>query len=179
MTAFLHRFTFRLILSALAVFVLTQCKNRNSGGNDWGPGGPGGAGYGNGDQVVISPLGERPNGASLYGPGSGQVDRSRFTPVYFAFDSSQISPAEAPKIQQVASFLRSNRSLLILGGHTDSIGTSEYNRNLGERRALAVRSALLAQGVPPGQVQTVSYGEDMPAGGSDALNRRVEFGVTR
>jgi peptidoglycan-associated lipoprotein len=67
-----------------------------------------------------------------------------------------------------------------LEGHTDERGSREYNIGLGERRAQAVRRALLAQGVADAQVATVSYGEERPASeGSDeaayAQNRRVEF----
>ena len=67
-----------------------------------------------------------------------------------------------------------------LEGHTDERGSREYNIALGERRAQAVRRALLLQGVADGQVMTVSYGEERPA--ADGLdeaayekNRRVEF----
>ncbi|MEM7014961.1 MAG: OmpA family protein, partial [Verrucomicrobiota bacterium] len=92
-----------------------------------------------------------------------------------------VSGGEMQKLQQVAQYMRSNPVNLIIAGHTDQVGTSEYNRNLGDRRATAVRSALAQQGVDPGRVHTVSYGEDMPAqgGGSEsanAANRRAEFG---
>jgi peptidoglycan-associated lipoprotein len=67
-----------------------------------------------------------------------------------------------------------------LEGHTDERGTREYNIALGERRAQAVRRALLLQGAADAQVTTVSYGEERPAvDGSDdsawTRNRRVEI----
>jgi peptidoglycan-associated lipoprotein len=67
-----------------------------------------------------------------------------------------------------------------LEGHTDERGSREYNIGLGERRAQAVRRALLLQGAAEGQISTVSYGEERPAAaGSDegawAKNRRVEI----
>jgi peptidoglycan-associated lipoprotein len=67
-----------------------------------------------------------------------------------------------------------------LEGHTDERGSPEYNIGLGERRAQAVRRALMLQGVTEAQVTTVSYGEERPAAaGQDetawAKNRRVEF----
>jgi peptidoglycan-associated lipoprotein len=73
---------------------------------------------------------------------------------------------------------------LIIAGFTDERGTEEYNRGLGERRALAVREALISQGISGGRIQTVSFGEEMPANpGSGeaawAANRRAEFGVVR
>ena len=65
-------------------------------------------------------------------------------------------------------------------GHADERGSREYNIGLGERRAQAVRRALLLQGVAEAQITTVSYGEERPAvQGSDenawAMNRRVEI----
>ena len=67
-----------------------------------------------------------------------------------------------------------------LEGHTDERGSREYNIGLGERRAQAVRRALMAQGVADAQIATVSYGEERPGGrgsrrGRYAKNRRVEF----
>ena len=65
-------------------------------------------------------------------------------------------------------------------GNTDERGTREYNIGLGERRAQAVRRALMLQGVSDNQITTVSYGEERPAAeGHDeaafAKNRRVEM----
>jgi len=67
-----------------------------------------------------------------------------------------------------------------LEGHTDERGSREYNIGLGERRAQAVRRALLLQGASDAQISTVSYGEERPAvSGHDetswAKNRRVEI----
>jgi len=67
-----------------------------------------------------------------------------------------------------------------LEGHTDERGSREYNIGLGERRAQAVRRALMLAGAQAGQITTVSYGEERPAAsGSDEeswrLNRRVEI----
>jgi len=67
-----------------------------------------------------------------------------------------------------------------LEGHTDERGSREYNIGLGERRAQAVRRALMLQGASANQLSTVSYGEERPAAtGSDEeswrLNRRVEL----
>jgi peptidoglycan-associated lipoprotein len=71
-----------------------------------------------------------------------------------------------------------------LEGHSDERGSREYNIGLGERRAQAVRRALMLQGVPEGQITTISYGEERPAAsGSDeeayGKNRRVEMSYGR
>jgi peptidoglycan-associated lipoprotein len=65
-------------------------------------------------------------------------------------------------------------------GHCDERGTEEYNRVLGEKRALAAREGLIAEGVESGRIPTISYGEDKPAmpGQNEAawkMNRRAEF----
>jgi peptidoglycan-associated lipoprotein len=101
--------------------------------------------------------------------------------IYFEFDSSEIRPEFVPVIAAHAHALARNASIRVrLEGHTDERGSPEYNIGLGERRAQAVRRALLLQGVAESQVATVSYGEERPAvtgqtEASWARNRRVEF----
>jgi peptidoglycan-associated lipoprotein len=104
--------------------------------------------------------------------------------VQFGFDSFEVSGSEMGKVQAVADFMRSSKQNMIIAGFTDERGTEEYNRGLGERRALAVREKLIGLGISGGRVQTVSFGEEMPAasGGGEAAwaaNRRAEFGVVR
>jgi peptidoglycan-associated lipoprotein len=103
--------------------------------------------------------------------------------VYFEFDKSTISASERGKLETVRQWLEANpgRSLF-LAGHADKRGTPEYNRALGERRALAVREYLAGLGVSPGTLFTNSYGSDRPAVEGDSeeaysKNRRVEIGV--
>ena len=144
----------------------------------------GGAGSGSGadgDFVNGSPLPDRQEGVSFLG---SNVDRSKFSPVYFGFDSYTIGGGERGKIDQVASFMKSESNTIIIAGFTDERGTPEYNRGLGERRAQAVREALIRAGADGQRIQTVSFGAEMPAeGGSGegawAKNRRAEFGVVR
>ena len=101
--------------------------------------------------------------------------------IYFDFDSSEIKPEFVSVIAAHAHTLSRNASVRVrLEGHTDERGSPEYNIGLGERRAQAVRRALMLQGVTDAQVATVSYGEERPAvpGQSEeawAKNRRVEF----
>lgn len=134
-----------------------------------------------GDYVSGTPLGDRFEGGNFFG---GSVQRGQFGPVYFAYDSFEVAPAELPKIRDVATAMKSSSNNLIVAGFTDDRGTEEYNRGLGERRALAVRQALIDAGVPASRVQTVSFGEEMPADSGSgesawALNRRAEFGVVK
>ncbi|MEQ1853283.1 MAG: OmpA family protein [Chthoniobacteraceae bacterium] len=166
--------TFRL-LGLFATFALAACSTtgkKDGGGSD-------------SDSVNGTPLGsslpERIEGASFLG---SNVDRSRFSPVHFAFDSSSVGAGERPKLQAVADFCRSERNSIIIAGFTDERGTPEYNRGLGERRALTVREELIKLGVPANRLQTVSFGAELPADsgsgeGAWAKNRRAEFGVVR
>lgn len=160
-------------LASLTV-ALTGCANKNRNGG----GGPGGV---DGDYVNGTPLPDRQEGVSFLG---ANVDRSKFSPVYFAFDSYAVSGGERAKIDEVAQFMRSGGNTIIIAGFTDERGTPEYNRGLGERRALAVREAIIAAGGDGSRLQTVSFGAEMPAdsGSSEsayAKNRRAEFGVVR
>lgn len=118
-------------------------------------------------------------------PNMEPVDSSAYAPVYFAFDSSTVAPGELSKVRDMASHLDdSPRLAVILQGHTDERGSREYNLALGERRALAVREALMSYGVEPSRIQTLSFGEEQPAvAGFDesawSLNRRVDFQLMR
>ena len=134
-----------------------------------------------GDYVSGVPLPDRADGSSYLG---GNVSKGQFQPVQFGFDSFEVSGAEMGKVQAVADFMRSGKGDVIIAGFTDDRGTEEYNRGLGERRALAVREKLIGLGIGAGRVQTVSFGEEMPvdSGGGEAAwaaNRRAEFGVIR
>lgn len=110
-------------------------------------------------------------------------DRETFksNTVYFAYDKSAIQPAETAKIGPVIEFLKSHpENNLLIEGHCDERGTEEYNRALGERRALALRERVVGGGISGERVTTISYGEDRPAdpGHDEAAwskNRRGEF----
>jgi len=101
--------------------------------------------------------------------------------VYFDFDSAVVKTAEHDKVNFVGDELKKKtEARLMVDGHTDERGTEEYNRALGERRALAVREYLIRYGVAPDRVFTRSFGEDQPADpghNEDAWrkNRRGEF----
>jgi peptidoglycan-associated lipoprotein len=88
---------------------------------------------------------------------------------------------EQSKLIIVSEKLKSDPSAkLLIEGHCDERGTEEYNRALGERRALALREALAAAGIDASNVRTISYGKDKPADpGHDesawSKNRRGEF----
>ena len=110
---------------------------------------------------------------------SGELLSKRI--VYFDFDSADIRADSQAVAAAHARYLAGAPTQKVrLEGHADERGSREYNIGLGERRAQAVRRALLLQGVAEVQLSTVSYGEERPAvAGSDeqayAANRRVEI----
>lgn len=101
--------------------------------------------------------------------------------VYFQFDSSRVSSSEAPKLDEIAAYLMSNPGTgVVVEGNCDSRGSDEYNRALGERRALSAKEYLIGKGVAESRIRTISYGEERPAvqgedEASRAKNRRDEF----
>ncbi|MEX2365575.1 MAG: peptidoglycan-associated lipoprotein Pal [Pseudohongiellaceae bacterium] len=103
------------------------------------------------------------------------------TVFYFDFDRSELKPEAREALVYHANRLRANPGMNVrLEGHADERGTREYNLALGERRAQAVERYLQVQGVAGSQLETISYGEEMPVdnGTSEAAyarNRRVEM----
>jgi peptidoglycan-associated lipoprotein len=101
--------------------------------------------------------------------------------VLFDFDSSVLKASEKPKVAAVADYLKANAANAVrIEGNCDERGTEEYNRSLGERRALAVREELNRLGIDPTRMDTISYGKDKPAeqGHDEAAwkkNRRDDF----
>ena len=101
--------------------------------------------------------------------------------VHFDFDKSIVKASEMPKVEEVAKRLKEMPGKAVLiEGHCDERGTEEYNRALGERRALAIREKLVSLGVAANDVDTISFGKDKPVdpGHNDiawAKNRRGEF----
>jgi len=104
--------------------------------------------------------------------------------IYFDFDKSEIKAEFTEIVAAHARYLTAHPNLKMrLEGNTDERGTREYNIGLGERRAQAVRRALMLQGVAESQLNTVSYGAERPAVEGDdeaawAQNRRVELVYT-
>jgi peptidoglycan-associated lipoprotein len=117
-------------------------------------------------------------GPGVQGPTSAQLQQRT---IYFDFDSSAIKGEYNDLIAAHAKYLVGNPSIRVrLEGNTDERGSREYNIGLGERRAQAVRQALMLQGVADSQITTVSYGEERPAvtGHNEAAwskDRRVDI----
>ena len=184
------KFASLLAISVVVTLVATGCKHKpppithlpNSGLNGNGENANlnnGNALEGNAGGPVAMGGGDTAN----FNPDDMQQDRTAFQAdiVYFDYDSSTIKSGEQSKLEAVASALKSDASAkLLIEGNCDERGTEEYNRSLGERRALAARESLANQGVDASRIATRSYGEDRPADpghteSAYAKNRRDEF----
>jgi peptidoglycan-associated lipoprotein len=83
--------------------------------------------------------------------------------VFFDFDSYSLRPDARATLEKEAQWMQQNpRVTVTIEGHADERGTREYNLALGERRANAVRDYLVALGVDPNRIKTVSYGKERP-----------------
>ena len=103
--------------------------------------------------------------------------------VYFGFDTDRVNASEVSKVAEAAAYIKSTPGMvLVIEGHCDERGTEEYNRVLGERRAIAVEHKLRDAHIDLANIRTVSYGEDKPAasGSGESIwsqNRRAVLWV--
>jgi len=120
-----------------------------------------------------------------------EVDQLKATPtprglvltlgdVLFDTGRAELNPGASRKLDQLAQFLNEHKDRRVqIDGFTDSVGTDAYNENLSQRRADAVKAALLSRGVDASRIGTEGYGKAYPvANNNDSagrqLNRRVE-----
>ncbi|UOF93566.1 MAG: peptidoglycan-associated lipoprotein Pal [Bordetella sp.] len=83
--------------------------------------------------------------------------------IFFDFDKSSISEEDKTILESYARYLIMNRNQIIkIEGHTDERGSSEYNLELGQRRADSISRILLSLGVEENQIETISFGKDKP-----------------
>ena len=190
----LNQMIFPLVLALAATMATTGCKHKPPQvtpipGSQVGPVGdnnnlntlPPGQPFDN-NQAVNSIPGTTPTAGldEFEGMIKDPAALAAYT-VHFSFDSAAIKNNEQANISSVASALSANQSdKLLIEGNCDERGTEEYNRALGERRALAAREALAKAGISPDRIRTISYGKDKPAdpGHDDAAwakNRRDDF----
>jgi outer membrane protein OmpA-like peptidoglycan-associated protein len=101
--------------------------------------------------------------------------------VLFPFDDATLRPESEKQLKQLADgLLETKESNLIIEGHTDTIGPHEYNVELSEKRAAAVKEYLVKQGYDADRISTKGMGEERPLAPNDsaenrATNRRVEI----
>jgi outer membrane protein OmpA-like peptidoglycan-associated protein len=101
----------------------------------------------------------------------------------FEFDKAELRPEDRELLSRVAGILMTSRDYMIsVNGHTDDVGSDEYNQKLSERRAQAVRDYLVKAGLPADIFSVEGHGKTLPLvrGSSEAArakNRRVELGI--
>ena len=141
-----------------------------------GGGGGGGAGTGLGGGAGSGGLAERLE-ESLAKTGRAEVYS-----IYFTFNSDEIRDESEPTLQEIAEVLKRHPDWkLAIEGHTDSIASDAYNLQLSQKRAAAVRNALVSRkGVAGARLNTAGFGESRPKDTNDTLegrarNRRVEL----
>jgi peptidoglycan-associated lipoprotein len=113
-----------------------------------------------------------------------EIDNN-FEIVYFAFDKSDLSDESLKSLKNNVSILAKNTSLkIVIEGHTDNRGTSDYNLSLGWQRALKVKEYYISLGIDPQRIRTISYGSERPAINENndsawAKNRRAETKIDK
>lgn len=138
-----------------------------------------------GAEVVSTPMVETTGASSMAQADAIDLNEMKANladkVVRFELDRSEVSAEFYRVISAHADYLNANSSASVLvSGHCDERGSREYNLALGERRANAVRDALIASGVSASRIDVVSFGEDSPVamGHNEAAwaqNRRAEF----
>lgn len=94
-----------------------------------------------------------------------------------------MKPLSYPELDKVARFLTENQSLIVeIGGHTDSTGSSVYNQQLSEKRAISVYHYLMSKGIGKNRLIAIGYGSSVPVAPNETeagrvLNRRIEFKI--
>jgi peptidoglycan-associated lipoprotein len=84
--------------------------------------------------------------------------------VFFGYDSAVLTSEATGVLDQQGAWLRQYPDVIVtIEGHSDERGTREYNLALGDRRANAVKNYLVALGISPQRILTISYGEERPA----------------
>jgi peptidoglycan-associated lipoprotein len=167
-----------LVASALSLAACggktnTRDTSASTNAGSTGAGGSSTTGSGGGGNIAVSSLGAR------------EAELLKTLVVYFDYDQAEIKPEFNDLLAAHGKYLAGNAAATLrLEGNTDERGSREYNIGLGERRAQAVRRALMLQGAAANQLTTVSYGEERPAStGSNEeswrLNRRVELVYAR
>jgi outer membrane protein OmpA-like peptidoglycan-associated protein len=112
-----------------------------------------------------------------------EVEKFVFPAVAFRFDSAELTELGKGQVYLAAQRLKEKAELTVLiEGHTDSVGSDDYNQKLGLRRAQTIIKELVVQGIDANRLSAASLGETKPAINQEtdwarAVNRRVEFQV--
>ena len=101
--------------------------------------------------------------------------------IFFDFDRYSLKNESVPELKRITKFLSDNKEIKVgIAGHTDNIGTGEYNMKLSQRRSRAVANYIIKNGIADRRVEVQYFGKTKPISANDdaagrAKNRRVEF----
>lgn len=173
------RFKILGILAAVALLGACESASENAGSTS-------GAGAAvQPAETYTTPLGMRGADVAKNMPGSqDDLEEQVGARAYFGFDQFSLNATARSILDKQAAWLQANPAVnVIIEGHADERGTREYNLGLGDRRANAVKDYLVALGVNPSRVKTISYGKERPRalGSTEAAwaqNRRAETVVS-
>lgn len=104
--------------------------------------------------------------------------------IVFRTNGAALRPGAVDSLDRLAEYLRAHpERTVLIEGHTDSVGSEEYNLELSRQRAESVRAALVGRGISPDRIRTVGRGETTPVAPNETsagrqLNRRVEIVIS-
>ena len=157
---------FHLLLSALLVLSLCGCPPKTEPETIGVREGP--------DAAVVPPA----------PPAAVREMAANFSKVYFEFDSATLTSAAQQALSANVRIMMDAADVKVeIQGHADERGTTDYNLSLGEKRADSVKKYMVAGGVSPSRITTISYGEERPVDPTTtevawSKNRRAEFRIT-
>ncbi|MFI5264366.1 MAG: OmpA family protein, partial [Candidatus Kapaibacterium sp.] len=105
--------------------------------------------------------------------------------VFFDYDKAELQPSSFPELDRAARLVKESPTMTVeIAGYTDSKGSEEYNQDLSERRANAVRTYLLSKNIDAERIVAKGYGKKNPVASNEtetgrAENRRVEFVIVK
>lgn len=113
-----------------------------------------------------------------------QILREAFNNLDFEFNKAIIKPASFASLDELSEVLNKVNWNLILSGHTDNVGSENFNLKLSSKRAEAVKNYLINKGIAAERITAKGFGETMPIAPNDteqnrAINRRVEFFIVK
>jgi peptidoglycan-associated lipoprotein len=171
--------TIRPLLPLMILIFLTGCQTAKA------PSDPAGAARDREGSTAVAAI-EPPDAETLSAPGLPPppeqfVPAPRLADIHFDYDAYTIRPEDAPILDENAAWIRANPGgLVLIEGHADERGTDDYNLGLGDLRAAAARSYLIARGIPTERMVAISYGKERPVCTEHseacwARNRRARF----
>jgi outer membrane protein OmpA-like peptidoglycan-associated protein len=105
--------------------------------------------------------------------------------IFFDVDKYDLKSKSIPELEKIVRFMQENPNIRVeISGHTDNSGQPSYNKQLSEKRALAVFHYLTQKGVPSSRLSHIGYGQDKPLADNTTeegrqLNRRIEFRIIK